>query len=148
MLEKTKSGSTRCVQLTDRVNNILKARYQQKKRSYEDFVYETIRGKAKVDILVAFKYFTKKAGITNIRWHDLRRTYAVYYAQATGDLNSLRANLGHSRLEVTQHYLPISLEQQRAGAQKFESYLMLKAGEEKACHKFDTTAVSGEVVKV
>ena len=47
----------------------------------------------------------EEAGIAHCSPHDLRRTWATAVWRQTGDLESLRRLLGHSKLETTQRYL-------------------------------------------
>ena len=46
----------------------------------------------------------KKARMPNVRWHDLRHTYASWIVQAGQPLTAVRDLLGHSSLAVTNRY--------------------------------------------
>lgn len=45
-----------------------------------------------------------KAGMPDVRWHDLRHTYASWIVQAGQPLTAVRDLLGHSSLAVTNRY--------------------------------------------
>jgi len=139
-LEKTKSGYPRYIPLTSEVFELLTKKSFEKQTKYHDFVFAKDNGKPYNDIKKCFKKALETAEIDNFRWHDLRRTYAVYFARATGDLTTLKENLGHSSLKVTQGYLPVPLEQQKSGTRKFE----LIFNEEKK--QSDTNLTQNEVL--
>jgi integrase len=50
----------------------------------------------------------KKAKLPNVRWHDLRHTYASWIVQAGQPLTAVRDLLGHSSLAVTNRYAHLS----------------------------------------
>lgn len=52
----------------------------------------------------AFKAAREKAGMPDVRFHDLRHTYASWLVQAGKPLTAVRDLLGHSSLLVTNRY--------------------------------------------
>ena len=46
----------------------------------------------------------KDPGITGVRFHDLRHTFASWYIEKGGDLVSLSKTLGHSSIQMTMKY--------------------------------------------
>ncbi len=46
----------------------------------------------------------ERSGVKNIRFHDLRHTFASWWVQSGGDLLPLRDILGHSSLQMVQRY--------------------------------------------
>lgn len=48
-----------------------------------------------------FKSILKKAGLSGVRYHDLRHTYAVNSIRAGDDIKTLQGNLGHSSSAFT-----------------------------------------------
>ena len=52
----------------------------------------------------SFATVKKKAGVPDIRFHDLRHTYASYFAIRTGNLHVLKAYLGHADIQATMKY--------------------------------------------
>ncbi len=52
----------------------------------------------------AWERIREQAGIHDVWWHDLRHTFAVYCAKAGVPMPTLKAWMGHSRLETTMRY--------------------------------------------
>lgn len=59
-----------------------------------------------------------RAGIPDIRWHDLRHTLATWLGQAGASLEVIRDQLGHSSISVTQKYRHVVSSEVRAALQK------------------------------
>lgn len=102
-LRNTKNGSTqsfplncRCLEIINRARDIRRSSYVFHSRSGNryygggiDKTWRLIRAKAKI----------------NIRFHDLRHTYASYLASSGKvDIYTLKELLGHSTIEMTQRY--------------------------------------------
>ena len=51
-----------------------------------------------------FEAARKGAGMSRVRWHDLRHTYASWLAQKGQPLTAIRDLMGHSSLAVTNRY--------------------------------------------
>ncbi len=67
------------------------------------FVF-TFRGKPLKHIRTAFKNACNRAGIKNLRFHDLRHTFATRLVLAGVDLASVSKLLGHSSIQMTMRY--------------------------------------------
>ncbi len=71
-----------------------------------------------------FKRTVKKLGYPNLRYHDLRHTYAVLSLQAGDDIKSLQANLGHHSSAFTLDvYGHLTQDMQRNSAKKMSDYI-------------------------
>lgn len=55
-----------------------------------------------------WKLYLKQAGIDNLKWHDLRHTFASRLVMHGVDLYTVSKLLGHSSLEVTERYAPLA----------------------------------------
>lgn len=60
-----------------------------------------------------FKSIIKRAGVPNIRFHDLRHTFASWYMIEVDDIWSLKGILGHVDVQTTQRYAHLSKKHQR-----------------------------------
>jgi integrase len=58
----------------------------------------------KCNVGKAFRVATKKAGIDDCRFHDLRHTFATRLVQARKDLYQVQVLLGHKTNIMTQRY--------------------------------------------
>ncbi len=65
------------------------------------FIY---RNKPLKDILTAFENSCKRAGIKNLRFHDLRHTSATRLVLAGVDQATVSKLLGHSSIQMTMRY--------------------------------------------
>lgn len=69
----------------------------------EDRVF-TFRHKPLKDIRTAFKNACRRAGIKNLRFHDLRHTFATRLVLSGVDLPTVSKLLGHSSIQMTMRY--------------------------------------------
>lgn len=63
----------------------------------------------------------KRAGITNLRFHDLRHEFASQLVMSGADMKVVQEVLGHSSLRTTQRYAHISDEHKRNAVKKIAS---------------------------
>lgn len=63
-----------------------------------------------------FSRIRKQTGITRLKPHLLRHTFATSYILGGGDMESLRIFLGHSSYETTQNYLHLANTYSRMGS--------------------------------
>ena len=96
---KTETG--RLVGMTDRVFALLSDLWQND----PDGAVSPYRYKS-VDGFMALA--CRKAGITGLRFHDLRHTFATRLTEADVNLEKVRQVLGHRRIQTTQRYLHLS----------------------------------------
>jgi integrase len=61
-------------------------------------------GQARTDLKNGFTAICKAAGITRLRFHDLRHTFATRLATASGNLVDVAHALGHSQISTTMRY--------------------------------------------
>ena len=125
--EKTKSGESVTIPLVDRAIAILEAR---RARVTGDWVFP---GKGSTGHLVepkrAWAALLKRAGIADLRLHDLRRTLGSWEASTGASLIVIGKTLGHTNTATTQVYARLNLDPVRAAVSKATDAMLLAAGE-------------------
>jgi integrase len=120
-----KTGERRTIPLTQRVFEVLKEREKvhAKVRSITgDLVFSHPPG-VKVSIhnlRWVFEQALQKAGIQELRFHDLRHTFASRLAQNGIDPYSIQKLMGHSSFSTTQRYAHHFVESLRRGIDSLE----------------------------
>lgn len=108
-----KAGETIALPLSNRAAGILKA--WKGRHPERVFVF---RGKPLSDCNgAAFKKATRAAGLTWLRWHDLRHTWASWHVQAGTPLHVLQELGGWKSLAMVQRYAHLSSAHLRAYAE-------------------------------
>jgi len=135
-----KTGARRTIPLTTKAYEVLlkKKKTRDKIRLISgDFVFTHPPGK-KVNIYTlrwAFEEATKKANIDNLRFHDLRHTFATRLAQNGVDPYTIQKLMGHTSFTTTQRYAHHFVDSLRRGIE----YLDISRNEQnKNYHKFIT----------
>lgn len=72
-----------------------------------------------------FQAARERAGLPDIRFHDLRRSYATWLLQGGAGLKEVQDLLGHTNISMTSRYLGSSVEHLRGAVAKLPS---LRAG--------------------
>jgi len=71
-----------------------------------------------------FKSLLKNAGLDNMRFHDLRHSFAVLSLQAGVDIKTLQNDLGHGTIETTLNdYGHVNIEMKKDAANKRAMFL-------------------------
>ena len=73
-----------------------------------DLVFSSSSGGHIVDVRTGFQNACKRAGLTDLHFHDLRHTFASQFVMAGGDLYILKEILGHKSITMTQRYAHLS----------------------------------------
>lgn len=72
----------------------------------------------------------RRAGLKDVRFHDLRHTFGSWWVQAGGDLYPLMQVMGHDDLTTTQRYAHLDSEAaHRSAAKVFEHILTHRAAD-------------------
>ena len=107
---ETKNGEDRSIRLSDRALRILLA--LEPKDSGPVFTYN---GNAIKDVKTAYDKARKKAGLEDVRFHDLRHTFASRLVQQGLPLYEVMHMTGHKSLVMVQRYSHLAPEfQERA----------------------------------
>ena len=100
----SKSGKERRIPINSILINLL---YTLKaENGQNEFVFTNLKtGKPYVDIKRSFDSACKRAGIENLRFHDLRHSFATRLARRGVDLVIVKELMGHASIVTTQRYL-------------------------------------------
>lgn len=101
-VEYAKSGKYRHVPMDSQVAVLLKSLFKKGERS----VFENNRTqKAYKNIHKAYNLARAKAGLRDVRFHDLRHTFATRLVESGADIGLVQLILGHGDLKITQRYV-------------------------------------------
>jgi integrase len=104
VLDRTKSGMPRRVPLSDKAMSVIKDLLARRQLPDSPYLFAKADGTRFVDMKNGFDAARKRAGLRNVRWHDLRHTFASWFVQAGGDLYHLSRILGHASVQMTTRY--------------------------------------------
>src|SRR5438067_9426361 len=105
LVRDSKNGEARHVPMDTSLSALLRA-YPH--RLGTDLVFSSSRGGRIVDVRTRFLNACKRAGLTDLHFHDLRHTFASQFVMAGGDLYILKEILGHKSITMTQRYAHLS----------------------------------------
>ncbi|HVC62390.1 MAG TPA: site-specific integrase [Acetobacteraceae bacterium] len=83
-----------------------------------EYVFPSVNGKSLGDIKHFWVAVCKKAGLSGVRVHDLRHTYASILASSGLSLPVIGALLGHSQAQTTNRYAHLMDDPLRAAAER------------------------------
>jgi integrase len=102
-LKETKNGRPRTVSIVGQAIDLLKDHYSKRTLS-TPFVFPAKKRFGKISIRKAWDEAVKRAGVENLRFHDLRHTFATYAAEAGASNLELATAMGHQTLQMLQRY--------------------------------------------
>ncbi len=119
-VERTKSGRVRFVPVNDALfNELTTLRIVNDKSSLVFPNPET--GKPYLDMKTGFKGACRRAGISNLRFHDLRHTFASRLIEFGADIATVQRLLGHHSITVSQRYIHSGDERTKAAVELLSS---------------------------
>ena len=87
-------------------------------------------------VYLAFKKVVKSLGQENVRFHDLRHTFAVNSLKAGDDIKTVQENLGHHTASFTLDvYAHVTSGMKHESANRMEQYLQRVTGQNPAASK-------------
>ncbi len=126
-IPKTKNQEPQVVPLVPEAIDILRARYEAQKQTKLASIY-VFPGRGKTGHLVepkaAWKRILKRAGIDDLRIHDLRRTLGSWQAIMGTPLPIIGKSLGHKSSQATEVYARLELDPVREAMQKATSTIL------------------------
>lgn len=107
--ETTKTNLKRFIPMNPTVVHLLRDLMRQQK--HPQFILVNAKGKP-LDVnhvsQRAYKRALKRAGVSNIRFHDLRHTFASHFMMNGGNIYDLQKILGHTDMKMTMRYAHLS----------------------------------------
>ena len=89
-------------------------------------------GKPYVNNKNSFRSALKKAHIENLRFHNLRYTFASHLIMSGADLMIAKELLGHKSIKMTMRYSNLSPDYKRHAIDKIDTYMDTKEKEQKS----------------
>ncbi len=100
-VERSKNNRSRKVPM----NSAVREELERLKRNGSEFVFTKARSKEGLRcVRTTFLTACRRAGILNLRFHDLRHTFATNLVMAGTDLVTVKEILGHSDISMTVRY--------------------------------------------
>lgn len=114
----TKSGKPRTVQLSDTLVGLLRSVPRREGEAGAEWVFASPKtGKPFVSIFYAWDTARKKAGLPEVRMHDLRHTFASLLINSSYELYDVMSALGHTQMRTTMRYAHLSRDRKRAAVE-------------------------------
>lgn len=121
-LEKTKTSAPRRVPLSDKAIATIKTLLDAPSRPRSAYLLCKDDGARFNDMKKGFAAACRRAKVENMRWHDLRHTFASWFVQRGGDLYKLSRILGHTGLQMTSRYGHLRVEDLHDEVQRVAQY--------------------------
>ena len=102
-VERTKSGSVRFIPMNLVLSETL-SMLRSRNEGLEYVFHNPETGRPLASVKRAFLTACRKAGITGLRFHDLRHTFASRLVERGVDLITVKELLGHSSVKITERY--------------------------------------------
>lgn len=124
-LPKSKSGHPRTIELNETAAETLRALSSRlAPASRHDWVFAHRTGariNARNFYRRVFLPATRAARLTDLRWHDLRHTFASRLVQAGADLRTVADLLGHTSLQMVMRYAHLAPGARRAAVRLLDA---------------------------
>ena len=118
--QRGKRGKMAVIPLTEALHTVL---HNAKEASTSEWVFpspEHPQAHISKNSNLGFPEACERAGISNLRFHDLRHSFATLFVIRTGDKEACRVILGHSKSATTDKYVNIPDSHIRESMKKFE----------------------------
>lgn len=114
--ENTKSGKNRIIPINDYLHPKLMKLNELNGKS--EYVFPNPKtGRPFTEVKKSFKNACRKVGIDDLRFHDLRHSFASRLVESGADLITVRDLLGHFSVRVTQRYVHSNQKQKKEAVQ-------------------------------
>ena len=121
----TKNGRLRRLPINDGLLEALKALHG--KSSKAEYVFRSPRnGNRRSSVRTAFEAANRRAGISKLRFHDLRHTFATRLVAAGVDIVTVKELMGHRDISMTMRYAHSAPERSLDAVRRLEHYKVLQ----------------------
>ena len=104
LVQDSKNGQARQVPMDSMISTLLRSWPR-----LSDLVFTSVlTGGRIVDVRTGFLNACKRAGLTDLHFHDLRHTFASQFVMSGGSLYTCQRVLGHKAINMTQRYAHLS----------------------------------------
>ena len=132
----TKTKEPRQIPISDDLRVLLKQiRREQQLTSKYIFTY---KGNRVEDVKTVFNAATKRAGIMDFKFHDLRHTCASHMAMKGASMKEIQEILGHKTMTMTLRYAHLSQDHKKKAVNRLNGLTASVI-----CHKTVTTPPQG-----
>lgn len=121
IVRKPKSGKERAVDYGETVKKVLEELPRFIESPYV-FTNPETRTKYRGFNNWGFDKAKERAGIENLRWHDLRHTYGSRLAQMGRHLKEIQELMGHASLDMVLRYAHLAPDNRRDAARALDEY--------------------------
>ena len=130
----TKNKERRTIPLNQTAMDVLKTKSKVRHISGYVFTSQAGTGIQARNLLRAYYIAREKAGLEDVRWHDLRHTFATRMVQAGVDIYRVKELLGHKSITMTMRYAHHYPESLRPGVMALDktATVWLQLAEKKA----------------
>ena len=119
-LRHTKNGETRAVPMSPEVYRVFTELWQERRLDTQRvFLY---KGMPMRDVKTAYDKACRRAGITNLRWHDLRHTASTNLTRAGVDATTAMKIVGHKSERMHRRYNTVEPEDLRRAVSQLAAY--------------------------
>jgi integrase len=135
------------VPLNDVIRRLLTDLVSRQQEGGNEYVFTNPQTSARyTTVKTAWLTACRGAGITGLRFHDLRHTFGTRAADAGVPLNAIRDVMGHKTTAMTERYAHATNEGKRKAVEAVQS-VPRSTRLENDCHKFATEVDDEQIRK-
>ncbi|MDH0373508.1 site-specific integrase [Comamonas aquatica] len=129
LIPDTKNGEPQTIPLLPQALEVLKTRRSDPTAISSEFVFPGTGAKGHlVEPKRAWSTIRKRAGIEDVRLHDLRRTFGAWMAGSGANLSVIGKSLNHKSLDTTKTYDRLWIDPVREAMEKAVGSIFTAAG--------------------
>lgn len=138
LLTDTKNGEDRSIEMNSVVKEVLLRARIRKEDSV--WVFPGEDGSRPYDFRTAFETARRKAGLSDVRMHDLRHTFASHLIMSGANIATVAELLGHKDIKMTMRYSHLTKQHKADAVARLEnlpSTKLAQSGEDPERQEFD-----------